>query len=55
MKIVIYVINTILILGIVVYITILGIQSTEVTMISTSLDTKKIKSFDFNNYTKIVG
>ena len=50
MKIVIYVINTILILGIVVYITILGIQSTEVTMISTSLDTKKIKSFDLLEY-----
>ena len=46
MKFVIYVINTILILGIVVYVSILGIRSTHLTEISTSLDIKKIKSFD---------
>lgn len=51
MKFVIYVINTILILGIVVYITILGIQSTELTVISTSLDIKTIKSSDLLEYT----
>lgn len=46
MKIFSYIINSILILGIVVYFVILGIQSGESMTISTDLDTKKIKSSD---------
>ena len=46
MKIFGYIINSMLILGIVVYFVIIGIQSREPVMISVDLDTKKIKSSD---------
>ena len=50
MKILSYVLNSILIVGIVVYITVVGIQSMNPVSVSTDLDVKKLKSSDLLSF-----
>ena len=50
MKILSYVLNSILIVGIVVYITVVGIQSMNPVSVSTDLDVKKFKSSDLLSF-----
>ena len=50
MKIFVYIINSFLILGIIVYITIVSIQSMDTTMISTSLNIKTLRSSELLEY-----
>ena len=55
MKIFVYVINFMLILGIVLYLTIVGIQSMKPTVISVELKEKTLKSSDLLEYAQNVG
>ena len=50
MKIFVYIINSFLILGIIVYITIVSIQSMDTTTISTSLNIKTLRSSELLEY-----
>ena len=52
MKIYIYIINFMLILGIVLYLTIVGIQSTKPMIVSVELEEKTLKSSDLLAYAK---
>lgn len=52
MKIFRYIFNSILVIGIIAYIVIIGIQEMEVVTISTSLNTKKLKSFEMLDFDK---
>lgn len=56
MRVFCYIFNTIIILGIIVYIAIVGIQGMKSTVLSTSLDVKQLKSselLDFNRSEKV--